>query len=81
MNIKYLNFSAGENATFEAVASAASGVTATWLRYTGLEHWSWSVWWRHGFLLRMFTLAFLLFLDLAGGSNPVGQSFTLTNLT
>ena len=35
------------------------------------------VWWRIGFL-RILTVAFLLFLAIAGGSNPAGQSFTLT---
>ncbi len=34
--------------------------------------WTWSVWWRDGFL-RIFTLAFLLSLTLQGHlSNPVG---------
>ena len=36
------------------------------------------VWWRIGFL-RILTVAFLLFLAIAGGSNPAGQLFTLTN--
>ncbi len=34
-----------------------------------------TVWWRDGFL-RIFTLAFLLFLAHAGISNPAGISFT-----
>ncbi len=36
-----------------------------------------SVWEHHG-VLQIITLAFLLFLAPAGGSNPTGQSLTLT---
>ena len=41
------------------------------------NYWTSSVWWRIGFL-RIFTVAFLLFLAPADGSNTAGQSFTLT---
>ena len=42
-----------------------------------LAIWTWSVWWRKRFL-RIFTIAFLLFLATSGSSYPAGQSFTLT---
>ncbi len=54
------------------------------VRNAGMFIWNWSVWWRDVFL-RIFTLAFLLFLAPAEAltlrsqfSNHAGQSFTLT---
>ena len=38
---------------------------------------NWSVWLLNVFI-RIFTLAFLLILATAGGSNPAGQLYTLT---
>ena len=40
-------------------------------------NWTSSAWWHHGFL-QISAVAFLLFLAPAGGSNPAGQSLTLT---